>query len=318
APRTELTHAIRSFYGLDERSISEASLEGFNPPPRFGSVRARRKIGEGVLFDAFDHQLDRKVTLAALKSGSDSERKHQRLVQAAARRPWKSVCAVHDWFEFEGHTWAVYERVEGESLAHILRTRGARSLTQATDLVAQLAEGVDVLNQAGGRCGLVSPENVVVGPGYVLLTPLAEPPREYTAPEIELGDAGTHLSDVFALGTLLWECVTGENPHVSAAVKANLRHEWAVPSIDDASLPIALAEVLVQCLAKEPEDRYQSAILLSNALRSYRWNSVAPMAATEVIESTKDRDELLDVISVQASFQPRQSWWHRLFGRKAA
>ena len=182
ASRSKLLAKIRELYGLDESF--DGDLEGYTVPSRFGSLRPRRKIGDVVLFDAVDHELDRKVTLTAVASNSDGERKQRWLIQAAARVPSKWVCSVYDWFEFEGNSWAVFERLEGESLAHVLRTRGARSLTQSTELVAQIAEGVDLLNQAGGRCGLISPDNIRIRPNGVFLTPFTEQASDYRGPEI--------------------------------------------------------------------------------------------------------------------------------------
>ncbi len=317
APRTKLLAKIREYYGLDESY--EGSLDGFPVPSRFGSLRARRKIGDVVLFDAVDHELDRKVTMTAVPADSDAERKQRWLIQAAARVPSKWVCSVYDWFEFEGNSWAVFERLEGESLAHVLRTRGARTLTQSAELVAQIAEGVDLLNQAGGRCGLVCPDNILVRPNGVLLTPFVEPGPDYRCPETEMGATGTHLSDVFGLGTLLWECYAGENPHLAEAVKTGQRATWADPLMMDGQTPPALVEVLTNCLAKEPEERYASAILLSNTLRAYNWQAVLATQAAKTAPSAGDRDQLLSVIGGQEEPAERVGFWRKLFtGRQAA
>lgn len=315
APRSELTAKIRSYYGLDENASQDSSFDGFKAPTRFGSMRPRKKIGSTTLFDAFDHQLERKVTLAAADAGSEASRKQHRLVQAAARVPSNWVTAVHDWFEYEDHSWAIFERLEGESLAHILRTRGPRTITQATELVAQLAEGVDSLNQHGGHCGLICPDNILIRPSGAIVTPLVEPGTEYQSPEIEMGDSGTVMSDIFVLGTVLWECILGENPHVAAAKKAGVRATWAEPNLNDPTMPTALSEVLSQCLAKEPENRFPSTILLANALRSYNWAALS-LPGTHVAVGDDDRQQLLSVITTRSNTQ-RRGFWQRIFGRAA-
>lgn len=316
APLSKLLAAIREMYGLEESY--EGAVEGFPLPARFGSLRPRRKIGDVVLFDAVDHQLDRKVTLTAVSTDSEAERKQRWLVQVAARVPSKFVCSIYDWFEYEGNSWAVYERLEGESLAHVLRTRGPRSLTQAAELVAQIAEGVDLLNQHGGRCGLVCTENILVRPNGVLLTPFLQPGVEYSCPEIEMGANGTHLSDVFALGSLLWECYAGENPHQAESAKSGQRSMWASPLDMDGQTPHALVEVLTNCLAKEPNERYASAILLSNTLRAYNWTAVLASQAAKQSQNAADREQLLSVISEKED-RNQIGFWKRLFlGRQAA
>jgi serine/threonine protein kinase len=317
APRTQLSNTIRLAYGLDDKGTLDAAADAYRLPGRFGGVRARKKIAEVTLFDAFDHQLERKVTLAATQSMGDSERVQQRLVQAAARVPSKYVCAVYDWFEHDGHCWAVLERLEGESLGHILRTRGPRSVPQSAELIAQIAEGVDALHQAGGFTGLLTPENILVRPGGVLLAPFTKPAAEYEAPEIELGDSGTHLSDVYSLGTILWECATGENPHVAAAADSGANHVWAFPAASE-ELPAALASVLGECLGKEPEERYPSAILLTKALRSYNWHALASKESPDQVTTYKDRERLLEIITVRGGNDQKPSFWQRLFGKRAA
>lgn len=316
APATKLLAKIRELYGLEEQL--EDVVDGFPLPNRYGSLRPRRKVGSVLLFDAVDLQLDRKVSLTAVVAGTDAERKQRWLVQAAARVPSPWVSSIYDWFEYEGNCWAVFERLEGESLAHVLRTRGARSLTQAAELVAQIAEGVDQLHQAGGHCGLVCPENILVRPQGVLLTPFVDPAFEYRSPEMELGSPGSTSSDVFALGTLLWECFAGENPHLAESVRTGQRLSWADPLLMDGQTPPALVEVLTHALAKEPEDRYASAILLANTLRAYNWAAVLASQAAKQVHQAVDRDQLLSVISPNEDEPTRRGFWSWLFGRQAA
>lgn len=316
APRTRLLAKIRDLYGLEEQL--DPVVDGFPLPARYGSLRPRRKVGSVWLFDAVDHQLDRKVSLTAVATGTDAERKQRWLIQAAARVPSPWVSAIYDWFEYEGNCWAVFERLEGESLAHVLRTRGARTLTQAAELVAQIADGVDHLHQHGGHCGLVCPENILVRPQGVLLTPFVEPAPEYRSPEVEMGSAGSPASDIFALGTLMWECYAGENPHLAEAVRTGQRMAWADPLLMDGKTPPALVEVLTHALAKEPEDRYASAVLLANTLRAYNWAAVLASQAAKQVHQAVDRDQLLSVISPGEEEPARRGFWSWLFGRQAA
>lgn len=310
APRTKLLARIREFYGLEERC--ESTIDGFPLPARFGSLRPRRKTGEVVLFDAVDLELGRKVTMTAVPSDTPAELEQRWLVQASARVPSKWVCSIFDWFEYEGNSWTVCERLEGESLSHVLRTRGARTLTQATELVAQIAEGVDQLNQHGGRCGLVCPDNVLVRPGGVLLTPFVKPGSEYGCPEMELGVKESLLGDVYALGTLLWECYSGVNPHRAEALKSGSRSSWADPTDIGDGAPHALVEVLSSCLAKEPAERYGSAILLATTLRAYNWSAVLATQASKVTPVAGDREQLLSVIGEKETHEPK-GFWKRLF-----
>lgn len=311
APRSELLAQIRKTYGLDEAIGSD--LSEVHLPHRFVDVVPRRKVGEVLLFDAVDETLGRRVTLSAVPVGSDADNVQRRLVRSAAQSPSRWVSAIHDAFEFDGQSWTVFERLDGESLAHVLRTRGRRTLSQSAELVAQIAEGVDQLHREGGYTGLICPENILVRAGGSLLTPFTEPSFEYTAPEMQLGHQGTPASDVFALGTLLWECNAGENPHRAEAERTGDRSPWGDPMYIENEVPAALVEVLTNCMSQEPNERFASAILVANSLRAYNW--AAAQSIRHVIEAG-DRDELL--VAIGDEVEERRGFWGRLFGRRQA
>lgn len=306
APHSRLLSAIRRWYGLDEPVAQELFGELASVPPRFTDAEPRRKFGKICYFDARDRTLDRPVTLASIPKDTPEEKAQFWLVQSAARASSNSICAVHDWFDYLDHRWTVFERLSGETLEHILKTRGPRAVPQAAELLSAIAEGVDASNQAGGWCGLVCPANVLVRRSGAVLVPFTMPSEQYSCPEIQCGEPGSTASDVFALGTLLWETVTGSNPHTGG---------WAVPSAND-DIPPALADVIKKCVAEDPDARYASAIQLATAMRAYNWFAVSA-AKTVKDDSQLDREALLDRISVPAKSAPT-SFWNRLFGRKAA
>ncbi|MEQ1936075.1 MAG: hypothetical protein ABL962_19650, partial [Fimbriimonadaceae bacterium] len=296
--RTNLIARIREIYGLNEGEL--VSQPDLKVPPRYAEARLLKEI-EGVhIFEASDHDLNRIVTLFATGDKGLITR-----IQAAARLSTPYVAAVHDLFEFEEKSWVVLEKLEGETLAHVLKTRGPRGLSQATTLVAQVAEGIDALHQRGGYVGLVCPENILVTATGAKLVPLFKPAQAYQSPE---GVRATGASDIFALGTLLWECLSSKRPHENG---------WETPT-EASNLPLAMSEVLGRALAKDPGDRFPSALLLSSALKSYNWSVITSPSVAKTTTTTQDRDQLLSIMTSGQEEEPKAGFWQRLFRKVAA
>lgn len=309
-----LTSRIREVYGLDDDEEVSAPIADL--PTRFGGLRSRRPIGNVSLYDAIDHELDRKVTMACLPTGTKEERAWRKRVQSASRVPHPSVVSIHDWFEHDGYSWCVLERLEGETLSHVLRTRGARSLTQAAETVAKICDGIEALHTKGGYIGIVCPENVFVRINGPLLLPFATPSAEYGSPELEDGHLPTVSSDIYAVGTLLWEALHGENPHIAAAMKSGARHAWAEPQPHIGNLPSQMVEILTKSVSRQPQTRYLSVLLMANALRAFNWNVVG-MANSQQSKSEGDRDQLLSVLEGGQQGLRKQGFWQRIFGKAA-
>ncbi|MEP0767434.1 MAG: hypothetical protein HRF45_12970 [Fimbriimonadia bacterium] len=311
ASQSDLLTAIRLAYGLAE-SLPEGVFSRVQAlPNRFRNAEPRRCVDSVALFDAWDEVLERPVTLASVPEQAPEATHQFLLAKAAARVHSDTVAAVYDWFPSEGYRWTVFEHLEGENLQHVLRTRGARSIAQATQLVAALADGVDALNRKGGSCDIVCPANVLITPNGPLWVPLVRPPAEYLAPD-RAGQVGAATSMVFPLGTLLWHCVTGSNPHESGASGRHWTHQYD----DDQRLPLALREILARCLDADPERRFTSPLQLSQVLRSYSWSAEMPEAPSPPIEADQDRDQLLDLVVVHGERPSREPFWRRWLGRR--
>lgn len=313
APQKALTEAIRNAYRMEQGPAEEVSEHAAYVPERFIQPKPRRKLGISTLIDAFDRELDRNVTLLTIPSGSVEEWEQFQLVRSAARAQHKNVCTIHDWVEANGHRWAVVEALEGETLAQMLRTRGPRSVAQAAELVAQVADGLEAIGQHGGQSNLVCPGNILVRWSGPLLTPLAKTPATYGCPELFVERNGAGSAEVFALGTLLLECVTGENPH-SSGNEGEVW--WTDASKAPTRLPSAFRTVLSGCLDADPAKRFTSPFHLANTLRSYNWSALSVTAESARFDDSGDRDHLLELLDGDVESKP--SFWDRLFGKKRA
>ncbi|MEM4407387.1 MAG: protein kinase [Candidatus Caldarchaeum sp.] len=306
SPRSKLQNAIRHAYGLTEE-VSSTYIHFPSPPWRYAMTKPRRIFGETMLLDSWDKELDRPVCLLAIPARLPTVQTQFELVRAAARVPVLHVCAVYDWFSHENYFWAALERLEGETLENILRTRGARPLAQAAEYVAKLAEGVDLLCQHGEACHLVCPTNVIIREnGSPKLTPFIYPPLEYQSPE-EATEGKTDLrSEVFSLGTILAEAVTGSNPFRGPNREHIVRALQAPLDLDSWKIPPVLTEILKRCLSVNREKRFASPIQLTLALRAVDWpNTKATFA--HLPEDTHDREHLLNIVT-DLNEGSRPSW----------
>lgn len=308
AAKSDLLKAISAAYSGAQTEPGQQACEGVAfPPARYADVKARKRIGRIALFDALDTELGRKVTLASTREGSEEDQGLQERVKAIARTTAKAVCAVHDSFVHDQYRFTVFEMIEGEPLSQVMETRGPRTIMQAAEMVAELAEGIDALNRAGGSVGIINPDNVLVRWNGPLLLPFSDSSELYGAPE---GSGSQATSDIYAMGTLMWEAITGDNPH---------SENWADPQ-KAKNLPTALKDILTNCLHADPRARYATAFQLSNALRSYNWGSVSltvQEGGGAFVPTSRDREELLEIITIAES-KAREPFWKRWFGKGRA
>jgi serine/threonine-protein kinase len=252
--------------------------------------------GMGVVFQARHLGLDRlvalKMLLAGAYAGPGEKDRFQREAQAVAALRHPNVVQIHDIGEVDGGPWFTMELVEGGSLAEKLGDR-PQPAHQAAQLVATLAGAV----QAAHACGIIHRD---LKPGNVLLTAdgtpkigdfglarrLGEGPvltqtgaavgtPSYMAPEQARGrrDAVGPAADIYALGVILYELLTGRPPfHAETAVVTLhqvLVEEPLPPSRLNPRVPRDLETICLKCLEKEPGKRYPTAADLAADLERF-------------------------------------------------
>ena len=266
-------------------------------PPLCGRYVLISELGRGtsgVVYKAHDPKLDRLVALKILRpelvsleeSGvSLKQRFHQEAV-AAGRLTHPAIVAVHDVGEAEGRPFMVMEYSEGGTLADLLLGGRPLPLADAVTIVVQVCAALDYAHRHGVVHRDIKPRNILVGPGVTKVTDfgtarilgashtqtgtmLGTP--AYMSPEMVRGQAADPRSDLFSVGVVLYETLTGINPFNAADLAAVLYRivNTDMPSVrrHNAELPLALDRVLRRALAKDPEARYATATDLANALR---------------------------------------------------
>jgi YVTN family beta-propeller protein len=246
-----------------------------------GSYRIESVLGQGgmgVVYLARDLRLDRPVALKLLTPELAGDRRFierfERESRLAASIDHAGIVPVYEAGEVGGQTYIAMRYVEGSDLAQLLRDGGPLEPGRALALVGQLAEALDAAHARGLIHRDVKPSNALVArEGHVYLADFGltktggpDPAGTqgevagtvaYLAPEVIRGEEPTPASDLYALGCVLYECLSGEIPSPGRSATAVIfgHLEQAPPALPE--LP-ALDPVLARALAKEPEDRYAS------------------------------------------------------------
>src|SRR5262245_3353521 len=266
--------------------------------------------GMGVVYKARQVGLERVVALKMILAGSlASEEQHRRFqaeAKVAARVHHANIVQVYETGQVNGLPYLVMQHVDGNSLAHRLKS-GPLSPDVAAQLVAAVARAVATLHAAGivhrertpakslhdahakpyltafGLAKLIEGSGQATQSGTVLGTP------QYMSPEQAAGarDVGPS-ADVYGLGAILYECLTGR-PVVSAtapvdALLAVLEGEPQPPRRLNPKVPRSLEQVVLQCLDKQPARRYVSAAALADALDTYTRGEAVPTRQDGPIE----------------------------------
>ncbi|MCS6773162.1 MAG: protein kinase [Anaerolineae bacterium] len=257
--------------------------------------------GMAVVYDAQDLLLGRAVAVKALREPFASDavfvQRFRQEAQAAARLSHPNIVNVHDVGQdvVEGSLWhyMVMERVDGEDLARVLQAQEGRiALSEAMRIGLAVCEAVAHAHQRGlVHCDL-KPHNVLIArDGQVKVTDFgiarawsvsATQPisvgevwgtPHYYAPEQAAGMAPTPASDVYSLGVLLFELLTGRRPFEGSdpVLLARLHQTQPppAPSRFNPSIPPLLDSVVLRALAKDPAQRYRDAAAFARALRAY-------------------------------------------------
>jgi serine/threonine protein kinase len=248
--------------------------------------------GTGIVYRAEDLRLKRKVALKLLPADlSQDNGFRERLLresELAASLDHPNIVPIYEAGEDDGHVYIVMRYVDGTDLSSMPREQVAVEPLKAVALVTQLADALDAAHQRGLVHRDVKPSNVLVDKrGHCYLadfgltrrtTEQDDPPSgrmvgtvDYVAPEQIRGEAVGPRADVYSLGCLLYECLTGEAPFGRAsefeALFAHLDETPPSASARRPELPEAIDPVLARAMAKDPKHRYETCGAVVEAAR---------------------------------------------------
>jgi eukaryotic-like serine/threonine-protein kinase len=311
--------------GTDETVVADEEVEqGVVVDALFaGRYLIEREIGRGgmgTVFAAFDRQLEERVALKLLdtapgRSAAALER-FRREVRVARRVTHRNAARTFDIGEHGGAHYLTMELVDGTPLDQLLRREGALAIDRAADIGRQLCMGLDAAHTAGVIHRDLKPANVLVQTsGRVVITDFGIARQidddarvtvegmgligtpAYMAPEQVSGGDVDARSDIYAVGLILFETLTGVLPFAEstplATAVARLERDPPDPR-DLAEVPAPLARLVLACLARNPSDRPKGALQVAEALSSHIGGGGERVAAHSASTWTPDGDATLE------------------------
>ncbi|MBP2680578.1 MAG: hypothetical protein H6Q78_441, partial [Candidatus Krumholzibacteriota bacterium] len=255
------------------------------------------KLGEGgmgVVYKAEDLKLHRFVALKFLPPAASDDNTRKRFVreaQAASSLEHPNVCSIHEIDETpDGRMFIVMPCYEGESLQAAIEG-GPMDLGDAVDVALQVASGLAKAHEKGIVHRDIKPGNIFLTSdgvakivdfglaklgGRTKLTRTGASPGtvSYMSPEQLKGGDIDHRSDIWALGVVFYEMITGETPFrgdYEQAMSYSIMNEAPKPVRDHRpGLPVEVERVIEKTLAKDPKERYQKTAELIGTLQSLK------------------------------------------------
>jgi len=284
-----------------------------------GHYRILEKLGEGgmgVVYKAEDTNLGREVALkfltAEISGDAQAIERFLREARSASALSHPNICTIFEVGEHAGQPYIAMELLEGESLQQMIRTRGL-STAEVLRIAAQVADALDAAHAKGIVHRDIKPGNIHVdarGQTKVLdfglakrvaagpdaeLTASAPETRSvsgtpcYMAPEQLRGQAVDTRTDIHALGVVLYEMATGQRPFrdelAANLIDSILNQTPAPPRALNPRIPAELERIILKCLEKDPENRYQSAREIGVDLRRL----TAPATLSMAMQPVKPR-----------------------------
>ncbi|MDX1569280.1 MAG: protein kinase [Xanthomonadales bacterium] len=256
-----------------------------------GRYRVEKELGRGgmgVVYKAHDTQLDRPVALKFLGTVTDDSR-FLREARVAAKLIHPNIVAVYDFSGAEGQSYIAMEYIEGQGLSEYLKERGQLSPRESVNIVKQVCGALAAIHESGIVHRDIKPGNILMGKhGMVKLTDfglakggelshqitgsgLAVGTPAYMPPEQVLGKQADERTDIYALGLVLYECMLGREVFSGSDVlERQLNQMPPAPTEAGVKCVKELDEIILKCISKSPDDRYQSAEELRDALRNLR------------------------------------------------
>lgn len=248
--------------------------------------------GMATVYKAYQPSLDRYVAIKVLSThltgDSEFNERFQREAHSVARLEHPHILPVHDYGQIDNLSYIVMRFVEGGTLEEIIGKR--ISLSHITNLITQIAKALQYAHERGIVHRDVKPSNVLLDRGdWVFLTDfgvarmLDAPTRvtasgvgigtpEYVSPEQGQGLSIDGRSDIYSLGIVLFELLTGRVPFEAdtpvAVVWKHVNEPLPEPRSLNPQIPEAIEQVVLKAMAKSPDDRYQSADELASALNA--------------------------------------------------
>ena len=246
-----------------------------------------RSIGEGGMANVYlgyDTILDRNVAIKVLRGDLSNDekfvRRFQREALSASSLSHPNIVEMYDVGEDDGVYYIVMEYIEGQTLKQLLKKRGKLTLSEAIDIMLQLTDGMAHAHDSYIIHRDLKPQNIMIkDDGQIKITDFGIAMAlnstqltqtnsvmgsvHYLPPEQAAGKGSTIKSDIYSMGIMMYELLTGELPfRGDNAVEIALKQmKEAIPDLheENSSIPMAVYNVILKSTAKNPKNRYGDA-----------------------------------------------------------
>lgn len=300
----------------------------------------------GVVYRALDPLLERTVAIKTISLDlskdefEEFEQRFYREARSAGRLNHPNIVTIHDVGNTENIAYMAMEFLEGVELRDIMDAGTQLDLDRIVEIVSQVADGLAFAHEHGVVHRDIKPSNIMIlkngvakitdfgialipsssrtMAGMVLGSP------KYMSPEQVVGQDVDRRSDIFSLGVLLYEMLTGKPPfhgeNISAIMYRILNEMPIAPATLKPELPEAFDHIVAKALAKHPDDRYQSADEMAADLRNYRTLQVplnfhsgsdGSVRTLERRKTPRPLDEQTLLMPSSASLRPGRPGWKR-------
>jgi serine/threonine protein kinase/WD40 repeat protein len=318
------------------------------PFRHLGHYVIQKKIGQGGMGDVYlgyEPALDRPVAIKMLASelAKDEEfvRRFRAEATAVARLTHPNIVQIHFIGEEQGCHYFAMQFVEGESLAELLHRRKRLAIDEAIETVEQVLAGLEAAHQRGIVHRDIKPGNILLDlqnrralvADFGLVKLLERETRntatgvvmgtvDYISPEQARGLAVDKRSDLYSLGALFFQLLSGRLPfQADSATALIFQHVYEAPpqlSQFVPGIPNAIAAVITKLLAKSPADRYATAAEVLADLKAFQKGLPLPSGAdaptlerkTAIVAAPRFDDE--EFLLQESTEAPSDSWWLRI------
>lgn len=293
---------------------------------RYQLVEFIAQGGMGEVWKAQDTVLNRQNAVKFLRAEHAESAEHiarfQREVRAVALLQHPGIASGHDYGQDEGLNYMVMEFVPGLALSALIKAESRLDVDRTLSFIAQTARALDAAHESGLVHRDIKPSNILITPadkvkvtdfgiafsaadsrltvtGQVIGTP------QYISPEQANGRTATALSDIYALGAIGYECLTGRPPFLGTSqIAVAIAHIKDTPPPLPTELPREVRQLIMSMLSKDPAERPASASVVARKAEELRKKAAltiaggAPISPTIPLEKPRPRPHSDKVIKL--------------------
>ncbi len=292
----------------EKEEAPEKSVLEFAPGQYFGKryqiIEEIGRGGMGRVYKALDKELDRVVALKMIKPELSSKpgivERFKKEIKLAGHISHKNVCRIHDLGEAEGIRFISMQYIEGQDLKDFIMQVGILTVEKAVNITQQVCAALQAAHDEGVIHRDLKPQNIMIDkkgnayvmdfgiarsleakevtrPGVLIGTP------HYMSPEQAEGKTADARSDIYSLGCIMYEMLTGKPPFEAdtsvALLHEHLKEKPRAPSKINPQISQSINRIILKCLEKTPEKRYHRAPEIAEDLKKVL---IAPEASAKV------------------------------------